>query len=121
MKFVWTLLIILFCVSIANAQQAAQNMHFAFDQPAPDLASAQGYTYKYYPDNATTGINFANVACTGSASPFNCLVLIPSFTPGNHSITLTASNVAGESVKSNPFTFAFVVTPAVMTNIRIVP
>lgn len=93
---------------------------FAWDQPAPVLADAQGYTYKYYPDGAATGIAFAGgVTCSGTATPFVCEVNIPAFTPGSHSISMTATNVAGESAKSTSFAFNFVVTPAIPTNFRI--
>jgi hypothetical protein len=98
---------------------ASANQKFAWDQVALDLAEAQGYTYKYYPDGSTTGVVFQNVTCTGAASPFVCTTPIPAFTPGNHTITITAGNVAGESDKSDPFAFAFVVTPGKPTRIRI--
>lgn len=93
---------------------------FAWDQDAPTLADAQAYTYKYYPDGSATGVTFAVVTCSGAATPFTCSAPIPAFTPGNHTITLTASNIAGESAKSNPFGFSFVVTPGVPNNIRII-
>lgn len=100
--------------------QASSNQKFAFDISAPTLVDAQGYTYKYYPDNSPTGIPFVGVVCAGTTSPFTCNVSIPAFTPGNHSIQLTASNVAGESLKSSPFVFVFVVTPSIPFNIRII-
>ncbi len=92
---------------------------FAWDQAAPDLASAQSYTYKHYDDGATTGVAFATVTCTGTVSPFQCEVPIPAFTPGSHTTAFTATNVAGESAKSAVFTFTFVVTPGVPANIHI--
>ncbi len=97
----------------------SSNQKFAWDQVAVDLAEAQSFTYKYYPDNSATGLTFATVTCTGTVSPFVCTTPIPAFTPGTHTITITASNLAGESDKSNPFAFAFVVTPGKPTNIRI--
>jgi len=119
------MILILFLLTsvTAYAQQppiGTATQRFAWDQDAPTLADAQGYTYKYYPDSATTGIAFTGVTCTGTSSPFVCSAPIPAFTPGNHSITVTANNVAGESAKSNPFAFNFVVTPGVPNNIRIV-
>lgn len=113
--------LVILCANPSFAQQAAQNMHFAVDQPAPDLASAQGYTYKHYDDNSATGVAYTSVTCSGTTSPFTCVLTIGAYTPGNHTIQLTASNVAGESAKSAPFTFAFVVTPGSPSNIRIVP
>lgn len=104
---------------VAQEPPAIPGQKFEWGQPAPTLADASGYTYKYYPDGATTGVTFTGVTCAGSAAPFTCEVLIPAFTPGNHSITITASNVAGESPKSAPFAFTFVVTPAAPVSIRI--
>lgn len=106
---------VLFVASAANAQTTAvPGQKFAWDQPATDLATANGYTYKYYLDGATTGVAFTGVVCTGTASPFKCEVLIPAFTPGNHSLTATASIPAGESVKSSPalnFTVVIILPP----------
>lgn len=119
-KLYFALLLLLVFTNLGEAQTpGSSNQKFTWDQSAPTLADAQAYTYKYYPDGAGTGIPFTGVACTGSASPFVCSVSIPAFTPGNHSITLTASNIAGESPKSAPFAFVFVVTPSVPGNIRI--
>jgi hypothetical protein len=92
---------------------------FAWDQAAPDLATAQAYTYKHYDDGAQVGVAFTAVTCTGTVSPFACEVLIPAFTPGAHTLLLSASNVAGESPKSSPFAFTFVVTPGTPANIHI--
>ena len=103
----------------AQAPIGIPTSKFAWDQSAPVLADAQAYTYKYYPDNAATGVTFTGVTCTGTVSPFQCEVNIPAFTPGSHSVTFTATNAAGESAKSSPFAFAFVVTPAIPSNIRI--
>lgn len=90
-----------------------------WDQAAPTLADAQGYTYKYFADAATAGIALAAVTCTGTTSPYQCEVPFPAFTPGNHTLTLTAGNLAGESAKSAPLSFAFVVTPGAPVNLRI--
>lgn len=104
----------------AYAQDASGNQFFAWNQTAPVLADAQAYTYKYYPDGSSTGVTFTGVVCTGTTSPFTCTAAIPAFTPGNHSITLTAANAAGESVQSAPFAFRFVVTPGTPSGLRIV-
>lgn len=82
-----------------------------FDQPAPDLVSAQGYTYKYYPDSSSTAAALTGVTCAGTASPFQCQSAFPTFAQGNHTLTISATNVAGESPKSDPFAFAFVSSP----------
>lgn len=106
--------------SVSQAQTTGvAGQKFAWDQAAPDLATAQAYTYKHYDDGATTGVAFASVVCTGTVAPFQCEVPIPAFTPGSHTTTFTAMNVAGESVKSSAFTFTFVVTPGTPANIHI--
>lgn len=90
-----------------------------WDQVAPSLAIAQSYTYRYYPDVATTGIVLTGVTCTGAASPYQCEVTFPAFTPGTHTLALTAGSGGSESEKSAPLSFAFIVVPAVPTNLRI--
>lgn len=111
--------LLLLPVGISAQTTGVPGQKFAWDQAAPDLASAQGYTYKHYDDGALTGVAFTGVTCTGTTSPFACEVLIPAYTPGNHTLTLTATNIAGESAKSSPFAFAFVVTPGAPVNIHI--
>jgi hypothetical protein len=118
-KLVITGLLVLGIASVAAAQ-AISTSKFGWGQDAPDLASAQGYTYKHYDDGSATGVVFSNVTCSGTASPFQCEALVPAYTPGTHSLQLTASNLAGESAKSTPFSFTFVVTPSAPTNLRII-
>lgn len=113
------LLLVLFAVPVSVFGQAAPGKKLAWDQAASSLAEAQAYTYKYYPDGATTGIALSGVTCAGTASPFVCDVAYPAFTPGSHTLTITASNAAGESVPSASFAFSFVVIPSSPTNIRI--
>jgi hypothetical protein len=91
---------------------------FVFDQPAPDLATANGYTYRIYSDAATTG-TVAVTTCTGTASPFTCTMPIGAYTPGPHTVRFTAANAGGESALSAPLTFTFVVVPSVPVNPRI--
>ena len=118
-RFVLLPLLLLIPVT-ANAQAVATDK-LAWDQPAPDLATAQAYTYKYYPDNAATGVTLTGVTCTSSGTPaiISCRTTFPAFTPGSHTLTITAANVAGESAKSAVFTFTFVVVPGVPNTIRI--
>ena len=106
--------------SLQPAPIATPSNKFAWDQDAPSLSQAQAYTYKYYLDNSPTGGSFSGVICTGTATPFNCSVPVPSMSQGTHSMTLTSSNVAGESSKSSPFVFDFVATPGTPGNIRII-
>lgn len=102
---------------IANAQ-AIPSSKLAWDQSGADLATVQAYTYKYYPDLATTGTVLSNVTCSGTTSPFQCEVAYPAFTPGNHTVKISASNIAGETL-SDPFAFTFVVQPAKPLNLHI--
>lgn len=87
------------------------------------MAEAQGYTYKYYPDGSTSGITLSNIVCGNgaSATSFQCTAPFPAFTPGKHTLTISATNVAGESTKSSPFDFSFVVVPAAPANLRALP
>lgn len=100
--------------------QAIPTSKFAWNQEAPTLADAQNYTYKYYDNGSTTPQTLIGVTCTGTTSPFACQAPFPAFTPGNHSVTLTASNIAGESPKTSPLDFTFIVSPASPTNFRII-
>ena len=104
--------------ALLSAQTATPSSKLLVDQAAPDLASANGYTYRYYPDGVATGVVISMV-CTGTVSPFVCSAAFPAFTPGSHSLTLTAANIAGESAKSTALTFQMVVTPSAPVNPRI--
>ena len=114
------LLVLFFILTIPNTlfSQATPSSKLLFDQIGPSLIEVNSYTYKYYPDGNSVGTNLV-VTCTGTTSPFICSAAFPAFTPGSHNLTLTASNTAGESAKSSPFAFVFVVIPAVPSNIRI--
>lgn len=121
MKKIFFTVIVLLIASAVYAQNppATGKNKIGFDQEGPSLAEVQAYTWKYYADSATTGIGLTGVTCTGPVSPYQCEAPFPAFTPGPHTLTLTASNLAGESVKSAPLSFAFVVTPGAPTNLRI--
>ena len=108
----------------ASAQTPATTANkIAWDQVAPSLVEAQAYTYKYYPDAATAGVTLTNVTCVSVPAPsgavIQCEVPFPAFTPGNHALSLTASNTAGESAKSLPLSFAFVIIPSAPAALRI--
>ena len=113
------LCVVCLLVPVGVFGQATASKKLAWDQVAGSLAEAQAYTYKYYPDGATTGIALSGVTCAGTASPYVCEVAYPAFTPGAHTLTLTASNVAGESTPSATFSFSFVVVPSAPQNVRI--
>lgn len=109
----------LFLAQGASAQQAQPSSKLGWDQQAADVNEANSFTYKYYPDAAPTGTVLASVVCTGATAPFLCQAPFPAFTPGPHSLTLSASNAGGESLKSTALTFTFVVIPSPPTNLRI--
>lgn len=117
-------LFVLFALAIAGAASAqtptgTPTSKLLIDVTSvPDLATAQGYTYAYYPDAATTPTPIA-MTCTGAAVPFTCAGAFPAFTPGAHGLTVTAKNVAGESPKSPVLSFTFVLVPNAPQNIRI--
>lgn len=117
-------LLMLWCVLWLSAVAFAQSTgtagdRLAWDQPNATAAIAQTLTYRYYPDGATTGIVLTGVTCSGTA-PVTCSAPFPAFTPGNHSLTATAANAAGESLRSTPFAFVFVVVPSAPVNLRVI-
>lgn len=103
--------------------QATPGKTLVFDQDAPDLPSANAYTYKHYDDGSLTGLPLTPVACMDRVpavvGSFTCGVPFPAFTPGAHTLQVTAANTAGESLKSVPFAFTFIVIPAAPKNFRI--
>jgi hypothetical protein len=102
--------------------QATSQSKLGWDQDAPDLVSANSYTYKHYDDSGTTGTVLTPTTCVGTTTPFQCQAPFPAFTPGaSHNIVATATNAAGESLKSTPFTFTFIVIPNPPKNLRIIP
>lgn len=124
-KIIWAISLVLLTASVASAQ-AVPTSKIAWTQTGPDLATVQAYTYKYYADNLSTGVAFgpSTVICstaTPPATPFSCVVNIPTFTQGNHTLTITASNAGGESPKSAPLSFTFTAAPPVPTALRLIP
>lgn len=122
MKKILFTIVILLVTSTAYAQSpppATGGNKIGWDQSAPTLAEAQGYIYKYYPDASPSGTTLTSVTCTGDASPFKCEVAFPAFTPGNHTLALTAGNAAGESIKSSILSFTFIVIPGAPSNLVI--
>lgn len=106
-----------------NAQTpvATPTSKLAWVITAADLNTAQSYVYKYYLDASATGIIFSpSPTCSGTAAPFSCQVAFPAVGNGNHTISITASNTAGESLHSDPFAFAFVGIPSKPTGLRII-
>jgi hypothetical protein len=111
---VFIALVLLAFATAAFAQPPAlPGQKFVWTQ-GTDAATAQAYTWKIYNDGATAGVALAPVTCVANTPPTTstCSVNIPAYTPGAHSITITATNAAGESPKSDPLAFTFVAVPA---------
>ena len=120
-RCVYAVVGILLMGRVTYAQTAIPTSQLAWDQPAPTAEEAQGYTYRYYADGGLAGEILAGVTCsipTGTIVVV-CMAPFPAFTPGTHTLTLTASNLAGESAQSTPLTFTFVVTPGIPERVRI--
>lgn len=107
-----------FLITTYAFSQVIATDRIGWDQIAPSLADAQGYTYRYYPDAVTTGTILTPVVCSGTTSPFVCSAAFPAFTPGAHTLTLTAANIAGESGKSSVYSFTMEIIPNAPSNIR---
>jgi len=90
----------------------------AWDQPAPDLATAQSASYALAIDQAPPVVH-PGVTCAGSASPFLCTLPFPAITPGPHTLTVTTSNTAGSAAASAPLSFTFIAVPSPAMNLRI--
>jgi hypothetical protein len=123
-KTLFTILTALTFAGVVSAQTptGTPSSQLSWDQVAPTVNDARAYVYKYYPDGATAasaGVTIPTVTCTGLTSPFQCSASFPAFTPGPHTLTLTASSAAGESAKSPSMSFTFVVIPAAPANLRI--
>lgn len=118
-KLLYVVAIAFVLTGTVQAQTATPSNSILWDQGGPDVVTVNAYTFKYYPDGAAAGVAFtAAVVCTGTAAPFTCKVPYPAFTPGPHTVQITASNVAGESPKSAPLSFTFTVVPSAPTNLR---
>ena len=107
-------------VVVASAQtQATGASRFAWDQPNLSAAEAQLLTYNLRVDGSTTPVVLSNVSCQDVAGVAVCGCPIPAFTPGNHTSTVSAQNVAGESLPSNVLTFQFIIVPSAPVNFRL--
>lgn len=85
----------------------------------PDLVTVQSWTYKHYDDGKTVGEAFTGVVCDGLVTPFHCSVAVPAYTPGTHTIQISASSADVESAKSDIFSFKMAIVPGVPKNISI--
>lgn len=124
MRKILILLFLLSFVSIpifAQTPTATATSKLEWIITAADLSTAQSYVYKYYLDASPTGIIFSTgVSCVGATPPFTCQTSFPVVSSGNHTLRISASNTAGESLPSDPFAFAFVGIPSKPTGIRII-
>ena|SRR5688572_9441272 len=118
-KILFVLLIVLFVPSFTSAQSAVPGSVLVFDQPNASPATAQSYVYRYFPDGNPVGTVLTGVTCADVGGTTTCQVPFPAFTPGQHTIEISAENAAGESNNSAPLTFTFVVVPSPPTNLRI--
>ena len=121
MMSVFRLLVVFLLVPVsALAQNATGTSRLEWDQPNASLSEAQGFTYAVYADGSTTPTPLTGVTCVAGTPTPVCSAPFPAFTPGSHSLSLTATNVAGESTQSAPISFTFVVVPSAPTGLRIV-
>jgi beta-xylosidase len=119
-KILLTLALVIFATSVYAQTSAGTKSKIAWDQDAPSLAEASGYTYLYYADSSIVGVAFTNVTCIGTITPFQCSTPFPAFTPGSHTLVFTANNLSGESPRSTPIlNFTFVILPPGPKNVTI--
>lgn len=102
-----------------TGQQVYVASHLTWSEAGPDLPTVSGYSYFYFADGSAIATPLQNVTCSGTASPFTCSVLMPAFTPGAHSLTLEATDIAGASAASSAVSFTFVVAPSTPTALAI--
>ncbi|MGH9425850.1 MAG: hypothetical protein ACRD2L_06030, partial [Terriglobia bacterium] len=79
----------------------------------------EAYEYRHYDDGGPGVLFMTPISCPLNTSFFACIVDIPAYTPGLHTVFITAANAAGESGPSNTLSFNMVVTPATPTNFRL--
>jgi hypothetical protein len=105
--------VLLLLGTAVQAQTATPGSRFVWTQ-GTDAATAQAYTWKVYTDGAAVGSTLSAVTCVANtpATTATCSVAIPAFTPGPHSITVSATNAAGEGPKSDALAFTMVALPA---------
>lgn len=118
---------VLAVLAYAGAAQAQTTVtptnKLVWNEQGPDLPTVQAYVFKVYADGAAAGTVAAAVVCGVRQLPdttgFTCFLPFPAFTPGSHTLTLTASNAAGESAQSAALAFTMLVTPVVPGGLRI--
>lgn len=100
-------------VSVVPGQQFGWTM-------TEDVVTAQAFTYKLYSDAVVAGVTLTSVVCVNvSVGRTDCTVKIPAFTPGAHTVRVTASNGAVEGPKSDPLDFTLVAVPSKPTSLKV--
>lgn len=123
-KFALAFLVVMSAVSAAaQTPVSTRNLKpLAWDQDAPDLASAQRYQYQLTVDGTVT-VTLQAPICTGALSPFLCWVPFPATKPGAHSLQLVAVDTAPDpdeaSDPSNVLLVTVTITPTAPQNLRI--
>lgn len=117
-------LLLLLIPSLIQAQGPVSTANrFSWDEQAPDLNTANSYTYLYYIDGLPTGVVLTGAKCFASLVPdpltFNCTVNLPPFSPGSHTVQISATLSGVESAKSNAVSFTFAIVPGIPFNFRI--
>lgn len=125
MKNLILALIMLVGVGIGSAQaqaQAGPNSRVQFDQTAANVTEANGFTYRSYIDGGAGVVFAVNCVPTAITTEFVCTAVdpLPALQVGSHNISLSAANVVGESIPSNPYPFTVIIVPATPQNIRLV-
>lgn len=128
-RIIFAALMVIGFSNVANSQlipNVGAIAKLVWDQEGPNQVAVSAYTYVVYKDGLDTATGaptgtvqvLTGVTCTGLVSPFNCSAPFPSFTPGVHSLVMTATNAAGQSLASTRFSFTFVVVPNAPKNVR---
>lgn len=122
MKCVLAIVGLLLVATPVSAQTlTASSLPLWFDQPAPDLATANRYTYTLYVDGVAQSPALA-VTCMEKLTPvpqlYDCTSVWPALTPGKRDIQVGTKDVL--EAKSVVTSFVFTVVPAEAKNLRVV-
>ena len=110
-------------VSAQTSIVPGSQQKIAWDQAAPDLATAQGYSYTVSDSGVALAVE--SPVCTNSptAGVFICKTPVPALTPGAHSLVVKTSTMIDgtliESPPSVPLAVVMVAVPATPQNLRL--
>lgn len=109
MKKLLLLLVMLVVPVTASTQVISASNKLVWDVSAPDVQTANVYTYRYYADDGP-GVTLVGVTCraSGELTIFTCTVSVPILTSGDHRIQITTANMTTASDKSEPLQVLFV-------------